>query len=158
MFAFLKFVPLRWWLFLGAAAAFAFVLWHDHHLAQRLKAEKAARAATELERDQARATIETMKVDAALNRETTHALAERLADLQRDAREQPIRGLRCITAAATVPAESRAPSGTDGAGTGREPEAATFDPGPGLTEYGTDCAALAVKFEALQAWERARTH
>lgn len=160
MFALLKAIPLRWWLYVAGAAAIAFILWREHHAVQALKKERAEKAAVVAKLDQANATIETMKADAQLNKETTHAYAERLADLERDRRDNPLPGLRCRAARPAVPTEGGAAAGTAGATGGREPgtDAQDFDPVPALDGYATDCAVIAERLTALQKWEAARTH
>jgi hypothetical protein len=156
--SFLAMVPLRWWICLGAAAAIACVLWHDHHQTHRANEAVAEKRLALAERDQALATIETLKVDAALNKETSHALAERLQAVDRDRREHPF-SLRCrASTAAAVPTEGRAAAGADDAATGPFDETAVRDFGPALADGWQDCTATAERLKALQAWESARTH
>jgi hypothetical protein len=155
---FLAMVPLRWWLYLGTAAAVAGVLWHDHHQTHRANAAVAEKRLVIAERDQALATIETLKVDAALNKETSHALAERLQAVDRDRREHPF-SLRCrASAASAVPAEGRAAAGADDAAAGPVDEAPLRDLGPALADGWQDCVATGERLKALQAWEDSRSH
>jgi len=125
--------------------------------------DAATKEAKELvtERDQAKADYAAYKADAEakakLNKETRDVLQARLHDIE--SQRDPVR-LRCY-AVSSVP--SAAPQGGPAAGAvgtaqGREPEAAAFDPGPDLEQYGADCAANTAALTTLQEWERARTH
>lgn len=162
MFALLKAIPLRWWLYAAGAAAIAFILWREHqavHRAQQLANEKAAVVA---QLGQANATIETMKADAALNRETSNALAKRLADLERDRQQHPLGRLRCLTAdLPSATAQGGSTAGTTDPAAGRVDAGAdlpTFDASPGLSEYQRRCAFNAAHQVTLQEFEVVRTH
>jgi hypothetical protein len=57
---FLGMIPLRWWLYVGAAAALAGVLWHDHH--QTHRANSLAATITSM-RAQHEADLETARLN-----------------------------------------------------------------------------------------------
>jgi len=68
MLAFLKLIPLRWWIYLAAAAALGGLLWHDHHQTQR-----ANRLATELAASDAK--VSALKDAAAKDERIANELA-----------------------------------------------------------------------------------
>lgn len=157
---FLAMIPLRWWLYTAVAVLIAGVVWHDHHATHRANMLAAEKSAAIAERDQLAGTIETMKADAALNQETSHALVERLEAVERDRREHPLR-LRCYVPAAPVPAEGAAAGGTDDPAARRVDGSAdlpTFDAGPGVSEFQRRCAVNAARQVTLQEFEAKRTH
>lgn len=151
----LRAVPLRWWLYLAAAVAMGIILMREHravHRAKQLTEEKAIAIA---ERDQARATIETMKVDAALNKETTYALAERLAEINRS--RAPISVL-CRPATPVVPAKGRSAGGADAATERGSAETPLRDIGAALEDVRIEAQRNNARFLTLQEWEAARSH
>lgn len=155
MFALLKAIPLRWWLYVAGVAAIAFVLWHDHHLAGRLRTVKAEKVAIAIERDQLAATIETMKADATLNKVTTHALVKALAAVP-DA--DPAVSVRCEPATRPVSAEGRAAGGADAAPERGGAAPALRDIGAALEAARVEAQRNNARFVTLQSWEAARTH
>ena len=102
--------------------------------------------------------ISTMQADVKAAQEASRDYQERIASIERDRADNPLPRLRCTAARPSVPAESGSPAGSTATPGGREPPADAFDPSAGLDAYATDCAVIAERLSALQAWERARTH
>jgi outer membrane murein-binding lipoprotein Lpp len=137
-----------------AAVAISGLLVRDHFQTQRLNAMKrdnATLTATVANLEQLR---DIATADAKAAQEASNAFSQRLADIERDARERPIRVRVCPTVR-SVPAEGIAAARADEAGAGRvDGPVEEVD----LTPYARDCAAVAEQLTALQAWEAARTH
>lgn len=155
---FLALIPLRVWLIVGALALLGGLLWHDKIGWDKAKARKAEVAQLESTIAAERKNAAQLRADLTLNQVTSHALQERLSAVERERRDTPLPRLRCTARLPGPAPESGGTGGSDGAAAGREPEAVEFDPAPQLDEYGTDCAVIAERLQALQGWEAARVH
>ncbi len=156
--SFLALIPLRAWAIMGAAAALALLLWHDHHMSRLFKAERQRTVQLAETLDTERKNAAQVRADLTLNQVTSHALQERLSAVERERRDTPLPRLRCTARVSGTAAESGSPGGSDGAAARRESEAIAFDPSADLDEYGADCAVIAERLSALQVWELSRKH
>lgn len=153
------------WRLIGVLAAVGLVagfIWKAHATKVELHETRAEKAEAIRERNQVVADFEaykhTAEEDAALNKETTHALAEKLAAIDAASRRNPF-VLRCQPAvAATVPAEGGSPSGVDDPAAGPGDAQALRDVGHLLADAQRECAVNAARQVALQAWEAKRGH
>lgn len=155
-------IPLRWWLYIGAAAALGFVLWHDHHQTQRanrLAAENVTLEATVANLHKIRAIEQADRRHAD---ETAQALA---ADLARIRSEPRITGVRICAAPRPVSAEGRGAAGVETAAAGRlegetapDPDAAGIDVSDAVDAYASDCAMVGAIAKRWQEFDASRTH
>lgn len=153
------------WRLVGVLAAVGLVagfIWQAHATRVELHETRVEKAAAIRERNQVAADFEAYKrtaaEDAALNKETTHALAEKLAAIDAASRRNPF-VLRCQPAvAATVPAEGRAAGGTHDPAAGPGDAQALRDVGHLLADAQRECAMNAARQSALQEWEAKRAH
>ncbi len=158
MLAFLKLIPLRFWIYAAIAAAFGYVLFREHLAvakAKRLSAEN-----TQLETKIA--GIEKAREIERQDRNKADETAKHLdAELSRIRSEPRITGVR-ICPRRDVSAESRTSTGTEGAVAGRVEGTPEEDPGRDVSDavdaYATDCAAVAAVARAWQEWDATRTH
>src|SRR5688572_2802895 len=137
-----------------AAVAISGLLVRDHFQTQRLNAMKRDNATLTATVANLKELRDIATADAKAAQESSNAFSQRLADIERDARERPIR-VRVCPAVRSVSSEGNASARADEAGAGRvDGPVEEVD----LTDYGRDCAAVAEQLTALQAWEAARSH
>jgi hypothetical protein len=158
MFAFLKLIPARFFIYAAIAAAFAFVLLREKWAvdkAKRLSAENTQLVATIAGIEKAR---EIERQDRSKADETAKNLD---AELTRIRSEPRITGVR-ICPRRDVSAESGTSPGTESTLAGRVEGTLTEDPGRDVSDavdaYATDCAAVAAVARAWQEWDSQRTH
>ena len=155
-------MPLSWKLIgIGIVlAAIGGLIWREHIVVQQRNkalAENLTLTATIAAKDQLIATIKD-------DQERANASATSLqGELKRIRDEPPIMGVSCRTTGKRVPAESR--SAADPHGTTAEPleslpagDPEWRDVSSGADWYAGQCAEVVARLEALQEWERLRSH
>ncbi len=144
------------WIVGGVAVlAIGGVLAHDHLQTQRANRLAREKAVVEAQLANAGKLIETMKADAALNKETSHALAERLSSIDRT---RTAISVRCRPASAVVSTEGGAAAGTDDPAERGSVEAPLRDIGVALEDARIEAQRNNARFLSLQEWEKARGH
>ncbi len=137
-------------------AAITALIARDHIRTKRLNQYKRDIATLTQTIEHRDLTIATMQADAQLNKETENALYEKLAGIT--ASRRPI-SVRCEPAtAAAVPSEGGAAAGTDAASIDGGHAGPLRDVGAALEDARIELETNNARFEALQAWEAARTH
>lgn len=146
---------MKLYLYAALAIAFAGLLWREHYLVGKVKRVSAELTVAEAKAARANKVIEAMKADATLNKETTYALAERLADIDRSRRTVSV---LCRPAHPAVSAESRAAGGADAAASDGGARAALVDIGTVVEDVRIEAERNNARAVALQEWERRRAH
>lgn len=148
-------IPLRLYVYAAIALAIGGLVLREHVVVRQ---RNAAIAETKVERqraDSAVKTIETMKADNALSRETSHVLQTRLSDIEHT--RAPV-SVRCFAANPVVPTEGRAAAGADAAAVDAGPAEALRDIGSALESARIETLGNNARFVTLQEWETARAH
>lgn len=146
----------RWTYYAMAAAAFAFVLWREHHATHRanqLAAEKATLTATLASERANRATEQTDRRKAD---EAAKSLEAELASIRNAPAPVSVycRPARVPSAAS----EGRAAAGTAGSAAGPGVESPTVDVGNLVRDLWIEAQSNNARHAALIEWERNRTH
>lgn len=156
---FLGLIPLRWWIYIAATAAIAGVLWHDHHVTGRLRAEKAANAQLEASYNALQASYAHERKIAT---EASNDYERRLKDIQSRRADTPTRSVRLCREAPRVPGTSGGALGTAAGTAGEQPAEAghdlevSRDVGPDLYALADEADERAAQCNALIKWVRSR--
>jgi hypothetical protein len=149
MFAFLKLIPARFFIYAAIAAAFAFVLMREKWAVDKAKLLSA-------ENTQLVATLSAERENTRKANEASAKYQADLAQLRTDRSDNPLPAVVCKRA--RVPAASTAPAGLDAARPADDPpeDAGDRDIGPLLDDYATACEANLIQLTRLQEWVRSR--
>ncbi len=161
MLAFLKLIPLRFYIYAAIAAAFAFVLWREHMAvakAKRLGAEN-------VQLTQSLKAAEQSRVIEQADRRHADETARNLeAELARIRAQPAITGVRCRTLSRTG-SEGRTAASPPGTATESHegvPEPDSFGPerdvSVGADWFGGKCEEVTATLRAWQEWDAGRTH
>jgi hypothetical protein len=132
MFAFLRLIPIRFYIYAAIAAAFAFVLMREKWAVDKAKRLSAENTQLSI---QLKTANETLKRQA----EASNAYHDEIERLQAARADTPTRSVRLCRPSPSMPA---AASGTDSGGSEGLPDTAGSDPQPG-PEIGVELYALA---------------
>lgn len=151
----------RIYAYLALAAALAGLLWHDHWLGQRLKAQTAKTAVERQRADTMTAQVAAEKAarvhEQRIAQEASNAYQNDLQRIRDESRAKPLRlpVRACLPGASSA---ATAATGADAAGAGRvEEDAATEDRlAAVIGEYTEDCEANAAQLNSLIQWARSR--
>lgn len=152
------FTSMKLYAYLAIAAILAGAIYHDHLGWQRAKENKARAVAAEAQAKRAAEIMATMTADAKLNQETSRALSERLAAIDRT--REPV-SVYCRPAPRSNPAvsaESGSADRDDGSAVNGGAAAPLRDIGAALEDVRVEALRNAERQLALQDWERKRTH
>jgi hypothetical protein len=151
MFAFLKLIPIKVWIYAAIAAAFAFVLMREKWAvdkAKRLSAENTQLVASlDVER-KARAHEQRIA------KEASDDYQKRLAAIDASPDLGPVR--LCKRPRVSPTPEAGTALGSHAEATGHVESEDAPDIGPALSDFVEDCEANAAQLESLQSWVRAR--
>ncbi len=148
MFAFLKLIPIRFYIYAAIAAAFAFVL-----LREKWAVDKAKRLSAE--NTQLVATLSAERENTRKANEASQKYQADLAQLRTDRSNNPLPAVVCkrarVSPAPTTP-------GSDAARPADNPpeDAGDRDIGPQLDDFATACEANLIQLTRLQEWVRSR--
>lgn len=108
--SFLALIPARFWLYAGIAAALAGLLWHDHHLAARLRTERAESASLRQDLETAAANAARLQhaiaVDQAIRVELAATIAKINTDLDDLRAHPPKQATRYVQLPSGLPGET----------------------------------------------------
>jgi hypothetical protein len=162
MFAFLKLIPIRFWIYAAIAAAFAFVLMREKWAvdkAKRLSAENTQLTQSLKAAEQSRA------IEQADRRHADETARNLEAELVRIRNQPPITGVRCRTSVPRAATQGGTTASTQSPATESHegmPEPDSFGPeadvSAGVDWFGEKCEEAVATIRAWQEWDESRTH